>query len=56
MPSLLMPGHECGYNNGHTVTDSNLGPDIHSCDLLPENNGNIIIVSTRNNVKTFYSG
>ena len=56
MPLLMPSGHECGYNNGHTVTDSNLGPDIHSCDLLPENNGNIIIVKKVQEIRTFYSG
>ena len=55
MPSL-MSGHECGYNNGHTVTDSNMGPGVHSCDLLPENNGNEIIVKSAENVEMFCSG
>ena len=52
MPSL-MSGHECGYNNGHTVTDTNMGPGVHSCDLLPENNGNKIIVTSAQTVEMF---
>ena len=48
-----MSGHECGYNNGHTVTDTNMGPGVHSCDLLPENNGNKIIVTSAQTVEMF---
>ena len=36
------------------MTDSNMGPGVHSCDLLPENNGNEIIVKSAEKCKDFF--